>query len=134
MILIDTSAFLALLDMNDVYHERATGKWVALLSEGQDCVTNNYVVLESIAIIQKRLGMEAVQELSENLLAHVHIEWVDEAQHAQVLRTVLETNRRQLSFVDCSAFETMRRLEIETVFTFDSHFREEGFKVISDSS
>jgi predicted nucleic acid-binding protein len=120
--------------MNDVYHERATGKWVALLSEGQDCVTNNYVVLESIAIIQKRLGMEAVQELSENLLAHVHIEWVDEAQHAQVLRTVLETNRRQLSFVDCSAFETMRRLDIETVFTFDSHFREEGFQVISDSS
>jgi predicted nucleic acid-binding protein len=130
MILIDTSAFLALLDMNDVYHERATRKWIALLSEGQDCVTNNYVVLESVAIIQKRLGLEAVQELSENLLVHIHVEWIDEAQHVQVLRTVLETNRRQLSLVDCSAFETMRRLGIETAFTFDSHFREEGFNVI----
>jgi predicted nucleic acid-binding protein len=130
MILIDTSAFLALLDMNDIYHERATRKWIVLLNEGQDCITNNYVVLESIAITQKRLGVQAVLELSENILEHVHIGWVDEVQHMQALETMLSINRRQLSFVDCTAFQTMRRLGIETAFTFDSHFREEGFNVI----
>ena len=130
MILVDTSAFLALLDMNDIYHERATKEWITLLAEGRECVTNNYIVLESIAITQKRLGIQAVQELSENILEHVHIGWVDEAQHMQALETVLSTNRRKLSFVDCTAFQTMRRLGIETAFTFDSHFHEEVFKVI----
>ncbi len=130
MILIDTSAFLALLEMNDIYHERATKKWITLLDEGQECVTNNYVVLESIAITQKRLGLQAVQELSENILEHVHIGWIDEVQHVQALENLLSINRRQLSFVDCTAFQTMRRLGIETAFTFDGHFREEGFKVI----
>lgn len=130
MIFIDTSAFLALLDMNDIYHERATKKWIALLEEGRECVTSNYVLLESIAITQKRLGLEAVQELSNNILEHIHVDWVDEAQHVQALESVLSTNRRKLSFVDCTAFQTMRRLGIETTFTFDSHFREEGYDVI----
>jgi predicted nucleic acid-binding protein len=116
--------------MNDIYHERATKKWITLLDEGQECVTNNYVVLESIAITQKRLGLQAVQELSENILEHVHIGWVDEVQHMQALETVLSIYRRQLSFVDCTAFQTMRRLGIETAFTFDSHFHEEGFNTI----
>lgn len=58
------------------------------------------------------------------------IEWVDEAQHQTIVQTVLTTNRRQLSLVDCASFETMRRLGIETVFTSDSHFREWGFDVI----
>lgn len=130
MILIDTSAFLALLDMNDLHHESATKEWISLLSEGQICMTNNYVVLESVAVIQKRLGLEAVQELNKNILEHVHIEWVDKVQHEQVMKTVLETNRRQLSLVDCAAFQTMHRLGIETVFTFDKHFSEEGFTVV----
>jgi predicted nucleic acid-binding protein len=130
MILIDTSAFLALLDMKDIYHERATQKWITLLREGQECITNNYIVLESIAVIQKRLGLEAIQELTENILEHLQIIWVDEAQHRQALETVIFINRRQLSLVDCTAFQTMRHLRIETAFTFDSHFRDEGFNVI----
>jgi predicted nucleic acid-binding protein len=48
----------------------------------------------------------------------------------QALENLLSINRRQLSFVDCTAFQTMRRLGIETAFTFDSHFREEGFNTI----
>jgi predicted nucleic acid-binding protein len=129
MIFIDTAAFLALLDTNDIYHERATKKWITLLDAGLVCVTNNYIVLESVAVIQKRLGLQAVQELDENILEHVQIEWVDEAQHAQALATVPVTNRRKLSLVDCTAFQTMRHRGIETAFTFDNHFQEEGFSV-----
>jgi len=129
MIFVDTSAFLALLDMDDIYHDKATKKWIALLDERQKCITNNYIVLESISITQRRLGLQAVQELSENILEHVQVEWVDKAHHTQALKTVFSINRRQLSFVDCTAFQTMRRLGIETAFTFDKHFDEEGFKV-----
>ena len=42
----------------------------------------------------------------------------------------LAANRRKLSLVDCSAFETMLRLSIQAVFTFDKHFSEQGFDVI----
>ncbi len=130
MILIDTSAFLALLDKNDAFHQRATKEWATLLYEGNSCVTNNYVLLESIAIIQRRLGVKAVQELSENVLPHIQVDWIDEFKHENDFGSLLSANRRNLSLVDISAFATMRRLGISKVFTFDHHFAEEGFEVL----
>jgi len=69
-------------------------------------------------------------KLQTNILGLVSIDWVDEGQHSQALKTVFELNHRRLSLVDCTAFRTIRRLGIETAFTFDSHFRDEGFKAI----
>jgi predicted nucleic acid-binding protein len=46
------------------------------------------------------------------------------------INTVLTANRRNLNLVDCSSFETMRRLGIKTIFTFDEHSKEQGFQVI----
>jgi len=93
-------------------------------------LTNNYVIVESMAIAQKRFGIEKVRDFQKNLLPFLEIQWVDEEGHKFAVDHVLSANRRQLSLVDCSSFETMRRLGIETVFTFDTHFREEGFEII----
>jgi predicted nucleic acid-binding protein len=127
---VDTSAFLAVLDKEDINHNRAIQCWKNLLQKDHPLFTNNYVIVESIAIIQKRLGLQAVQDLQTETLPFVRIEWVDENQHATAMGIVLATNRRKLSLVDCSAFQTMKSLGIETVFTFDEHFREQGFTLI----
>ena len=130
MIFVDSSALFALLFVDDVNHRLARISWRSLLEDDRALLANNYVIVESIVIIQKRLGLEKVREFQENIFPFLEIEWVDEEQHKIAIDRVLSANRRHLSLVDCSAFETMRRLGIETVFTFDSHFREEGFKVI----
>ena len=130
MIFVDTSAFLAMLSAGDLNHQRASLCWRNLLEERQALFTNNYVIVESLAIIQKRLGLEKVRQFQENIMSLLEIEWVIEPQHNTAIDTVLTTNRRDLSLVDCVSFETMRCLGIETVFTFDGHFREQGFIVI----
>jgi len=130
MIFVDSSAFLAILSVGDLYHQRARICWTNLLEEDRTMLTNNYVILESMAIAQKRFGIGKVRDFQENLLPFLEIEWVNEEQHKFAIDRVLSANRRQLSLVDCSAFGTMRHLGIETVFTFDTHFREEGFTVI----
>lgn len=130
MIFVDTSAFLAILSTDDINHQRASLCWRNLLEEGQMLFSNNYVVVESIALIQKRLGLEKVRDFQTEILLLLQIEWVDEAQHITAIETVLQTNRRKLSLIDCSAFQTMRRLGIDTAFTFDPHFAEQGFTVI----
>lgn len=130
MIFVDTSAILSVLVTNDVNHERAVQRWHNLLEENQIMLTNNYVLVESTVIIQKRLGLTKVRDFQENILPFLTTEWLDETQHNIALQHVLAANRRQLSLVDCSCFETMRRLNIEKVFTFDSHFREQGFEII----
>ena len=130
MIFFDTSAFLALLNRNDIFHKKATAEWKKILYENQNCLTNSFVLLESIAILQRRLGVEAARELRESILPHLHTDWVDKSQHAKNFDTMLSENRRKLSLVDISAFATMRRLGIRQVFTFDQHFAEQGFEVL----
>lgn len=130
MIFVDTSALLALISVGDQHHLHAEQCLRSLREEGKTLFTNNYVIVESISLMQKRFGLGEVRDFQGKILPLIQIEWVDEERHELAVQRVLSANRRRLSLVDCSAFETMRRLGVETAFTFDTHFRDEGFRVI----
>ena len=58
--------------------------------------------------------------------------WIDQTIHHAGMVVVLTTNYRKLSLVDCTSFEILRNLLVEKVFTFDSHFSEQGFNQIPE--
>lgn len=103
-----------------------------LLGEGERLVTHNYVLVESTALVQHRLGLEAVRALHDDLLPTVAVEWVDERTHGQALAAVLAAGRREVSLVDRVSFELMRGLGIRRAFAFDEDFEREGFTVVDD--
>ena len=130
MIFVDTSAFYALLDGDDAEHSRGLKLWEGEPPGEGSLVTTNYVVLESMALLQSRLGMPAVRVFRDAILPLVRIEWIDEVVHAQAVSGFIAADRRGLSLVDLSSFETMRRLGIRSAFTFDRHFRQHGFEIV----
>ncbi|HJR79755.1 MAG TPA: PIN domain-containing protein [Anaerolineales bacterium] len=130
VIFVDTSALLALINKHDEFHNQAKQQWKVLLENKETLLTNNYVILESISLIQRRFGMDWIQALHTDLLALIEIAWIDENQHQAAINNFLKAGRRHLSLVDCSSFETMQRLEINAAFAFDEHFREQDFEVI----
>ncbi len=131
-VFIDTSAFYALLDRDDLNHQNAKGQWEDLLdSLDNTLVTTNYVVVESFALVQNRLDLGAVQGLQEDLLPLVNLEWIDAFTHRAGVSAFLAASRRRLSLVDCVSFEIMRASHIKTAFAFDPHFSERGFKLLS---
>ncbi|MBI3361893.1 MAG: PIN domain-containing protein [Chloroflexi bacterium] len=125
--LVDTSAFLAVLNADDENHESAKRLWTELNNQQINLVCNNYVLVETFALAQHRLGMPAVRALQEDVVPVLQIEWVDESAHHAAVTAMLTAARRKLSLVDCASFETMRRMGLKTAFTFDHHFREQGF-------
>ena len=129
-IFVDTSALYAILDADDENHERAKHLWTDLVTQEARLVCSNYVLVETFALVQHRLGMEAVRALQEDILPILHIEWVDEPSHRAGVTAVLTAARRNLSLVDCVSFEVMRQLGIKTAFAFDPHFGEQGFECI----
>src|SRR5215211_2344470 len=129
-IFVDTSALYALMSTEDQDRKLAAKTWEDALKREDVLFTNNYVLVECFALIQSRLGLEFVRALQTNIVPFLQIDWIGEPQHMSSVNNVFTANRRQLSLVDCSSFETMRRLGIETVFTFDEHFHEQGFKVV----
>ena len=124
---VDTSALFALMDADDCFHPDAKKTWDDLLDHGHELVTTNYVLVEIYALLQQRLGLEAVRVFHHDLYPILHVIWVERDCHHEAMATLLALNRRKLSLVDCLSFIAMRSHHIDTVFTFDRHFMEQGF-------
>ncbi|MGD8880317.1 MAG: PIN domain-containing protein [Desulfobacterales bacterium] len=129
-IFIDTSAFYALMDRSDSYHEKARNLWISLLDEESHLKTTNYIIIETEALLQSRLAFEAAHLYSSNILELVDILWVNESRHNLAFELWLSLGRKKFSFVDCVSFITMRHYRLENVFGFDRHFDEQGFIIL----
>jgi predicted nucleic acid-binding protein len=126
MIFVDTSALYALMDANDRNHAAASTAWARWLDQPVQFLTSNYVLVESLALIQHRLGIQAARQFEDELSPVLAIQWVDADLHTISLKTMLAIGRRDLSLVDCTNIELMRRLGHRTIFAFDHHYPEQG--------
>jgi uncharacterized protein len=129
-IFIDTSGFLAVLNKDDVHHPVAAKTWRDILTSEDELVTTNYVLLETFALVQNRLGMKALKVFQEDIFPVLRVEWIGIERHRAAVGILFAAARRKLSLVDCVSFEAMRLSDIATAFTFDKHFREQGFQCL----
>jgi predicted nucleic acid-binding protein len=129
-VFVDTSAFLALLDSRERNHSLAQHIWIQLIERDASLVCTSYVLSETAALIQNRLGMQQIRAFHENVFPFLRVIWVDEDLHNTGMTAVVTANRRQLSLVDCVSFAAMRQSDLNTTFAFDDHFAEQGFTVL----
>jgi uncharacterized protein len=126
----DTSAVYAILDEDDASHERAAKQFIDLSNARETLVTSNYVLLETLTLTSRRLGLAAARDFQLRMAPLFHVHWVDEDLHARSVATLFTAGRRRLSLVDCVSFELMRRLGLDTAFAFDEHFEQQGFRTL----
>ena len=81
MIFLDTSAIYAWADAADPNHATAVRYLQTILHERQDLLTHNYVIVESVALLQARLGLAAAIKLTQDARAFIS-DWVDDELHA----------------------------------------------------
>ena len=129
-IFVDTSAFLALLDLDANEHRTAARIWIRLLESDDQLVTSNYVIVETCALLQKRFGVSALRRFLEDILPAVMVEWVDVPVHTEGIGSLLASSRRGPNVVDCVSFAIMRKLGMADAFTFDHHFNDQGFQLL----
>jgi predicted nucleic acid-binding protein len=129
-VFVDTSAFFAVLDADDENHDAAKQVWEDLLAQEAVLICSNYVLVETLALVQRRLGIPAARTFQEDIVPVLKVEWVDETIHQVGIASVLAAARKELSLVDCVSFEIMRRLGIKAAFVFDDHFDEQGFECL----
>ena len=129
---MDTSALHAALDSDDEHHNSARSAFADLGTSGESLLTHNYVALETIALVQRRLGLDAVRTLIDDLLPAMDLLWIDRATHQEACARLLGEGSRRVSLVDWASFTVMRRLGIDVALAFDAHFGDHGFKTIPD--
>jgi predicted nucleic acid-binding protein len=127
---VDTSALYALFDRDDSGHGAAAATWTDLLSGTRPLVTSNYVLVETAALLQRRLGLAAVHDLDDRILPLLVVRWITEDLHRRAMARLRRTDRRELSLVDCSSFLLMEAEAIRDAFALDLDFSAAGFRLV----
>jgi predicted nucleic acid-binding protein len=102
-----------------------------LIEASLSLICNNYVLVETVAVLHNRLGMDAVMVFQNDVKPILTILWVDEEMHQRAMSALLAAQRRRLSLVDCASFESIRQAGLRQAFAFDVHFEEQGLEVLS---
>lgn len=126
---VDTSAWYALLEREDPNHAAAADHWRDVVSV-ESLVTHSYVLVETTALVQRRLGVAAVDTFVRELSAPAAVAWVDGRLHDRAVTSLLAARRRHVSLVDWVSFELMRQRSITRAFAFDDDFRDQGFTLL----
>jgi len=84
------------------------------------------VLVETVALAQARGGLGPVRRLRDDVVPLLTISWVDAELHRVALDATL-AGSRDISLVDHTSFELMRRRNLRRAFAFDDHFVDEGF-------
>lgn len=126
-VFVDTSALFAVLDRRDAHHDEAARTWRRLLERGDLLRTHNYVMVETYALVQARLGMRAVRAVENAIEPLLGVQFVDERLHREAVTALRAANRRGVSLVDWTSFLFMRRTAMTRAFAFDADFAREGF-------
>lgn len=127
----DTSGLLALLNAKDENHGRAERAFASLRARQAPLVSTSFVLVETYALIGRRLGLDAVRSFRADFAPLIDVVWVDESLHNAGLDLLLDRRKRLLSLVDAVSFVTMRQRNVDNAFAFDPHFEQEGFSVVS---
>lgn len=121
-VFVDTSGFYACLDGTDPFHPQALATFERAEKEHWELATTNYVIHETWALVQRRLGWKAVETFLNDLLPRCGIVWVDESLHALGAARCRQTGERRFSLTDAISLECMAKRGIVEAIAQDEHF------------
>ncbi len=126
-VFLDTSAVFAYLSPGDSRHPKAVDAFARLGARRAPLVTTSYVLVESYALLARRLGMAAARAFGEHIAPLCDVLWVDAALQDEGFEAWIERGSRHLSLVDCVSFVVMNRRGIDSAFAYDDDFAKAGF-------
>ncbi len=125
-VVVDTSAFYALVSSTDAFHIEAKSSYERLLDWEWELWTTSYILVETSALEHHRLGFEPLKTFMETVMSGIiHVLWVENTIHSEAWRRMARRQGREFSLVDWTTMVVAERLKA-SVFTFDQSFRQEG--------
>ena len=126
-VFIDTSALIALKDSSDVRHDEALRYFESALSgPSMKFVLTNYLLCEVHAYFCRApsVALKYVEHLLDN--PHFQIARAEERDESRALALLRSSRDKTYSFADAVSFAVMERLDLDSAFTFDRHFKQHG--------
>ena len=134
-IFIDTVALKAIITPRDQWHVKALNISKATNLQTHILVTTDYIISEVFTLLlkTKTTGNRQILEIDRYIFKSgaIHLEWISKDRFYSSKELFKKVSKDKFwSFTDCTSFIVMKELKIKTVFTFDDHFQEMGFKLL----
>lgn len=128
-VLIDTSAFYALVSPTDEFYEAARRAYERLLDREQQLWTTSYVLSETYALVHRRLGLVALRPLVQTVQGFIQVVWIESGIHDEAWSRMEEAGGTGLGFVDWTTLVAAQQLSAH-IFTFDQGFAQRGHPIL----
>jgi predicted nucleic acid-binding protein len=119
-VLWDSSAILALLDADDLDHERTVGIARQVAAEKRPGFITNYIEVEAHALLLRKLGRTLAREWLLTGGLPVIRALPEEEERAREI--IARHSDKNWSLCDAISFAVLDVREIRCAFTFDRHF------------
>lgn len=128
-VFVDTSAWIALLNENDIWHEKAHKVRLELIKQNYHLVTSNFILLELAdalcSVLARQNTIEFIRDLT--LLKSIKIISLNDELFFDGITLYQSRHDKDWGLTDCISFVIMQREGITEAFTTDKHFEQAGF-------
>lgn len=134
-VFVDTSAWIAVTNKNDFYHQKAVSAYPSILKHYRYLCTSNLVIAETYNLILNEMGYQfacrfiEISRISPKILK-IYSDNILEEEAENILK---KYDDQDFSYADAVSFAIMKKKEIKKAFSFDKHFWTAGFKNILES-
>jgi predicted nucleic acid-binding protein len=105
----------------------------AMLDRRRPLVTTSDVVVETVALLQRRIGLAPARDLAEHVLPLLSVEWVSETLHRKGLDRLFREDRHESSLVDCVSVEFTRSQRLREALALGEDFAAAGYRLLPTS-
>jgi uncharacterized protein len=130
---VDTAAWIGLEVANDQNHQAAlqfrqepgrTYRWM----------TTNWVIWETATWLRRRVRHAAAVRFWQRVWASSSLDIISVTSdhEAHAWKIFRRYGDKDFGFVDCASFAVMEAQAIDTAFSFDTHFRQIGFRMLPE--
>jgi hypothetical protein len=99
----DTSAFYALLVGSEDAHDAVRAAFADIVGAGRPLWTTSFVIVETLAILQHRIGLNAARDFDDVVVPVLRIQWVDERLYRLGVDRLWREDRRRSALWTASA-------------------------------
>ncbi|NPV70539.1 MAG: type II toxin-antitoxin system VapC family toxin [Firmicutes bacterium] len=130
-VFVDTSAWVALVDTNELNHKAAAGVYESLLKNSR-LVTTNLVLAETHTTLMRRVNSRVAFAFIENTTSsgRIQIVYSNRGIEEEALRVLRKYADHPISYVDAASFAVMSGRSIRDAFCYDKHFVVAGFNAV----
>lgn len=132
-IFIDTSAFYASYDKDDINYSLACGFFDEIKKNKIYKLTfSNLIFNETMTLIRSRIGIEQSIRFGESLRNSRRFQniFISPDLEDKAWNIFSKYSDKSFSFTDCASFALMKEHNITKAFTFDPHFEQFGLEAV----